>query len=179
MIRKLFCSFRSPVFTPPPPPPPPPPSIPSPLAYECQFIFAFMPWCASSVCHGEYAQCFLDTQLQIHRNCFEEQWFHRVCIWTPNWDTRLDPKGEERTELQIRLERHAIAFILFLDKEGKWEKSDVNLVAVCITVAEITEEISFVFDTKQDIAWAVFMKCVEYVQFNSGFVKYFLRMRTG
>jgi hypothetical protein len=70
--------------------------------------------------------------------------------------------------IRMRLMRNTLALILFLMDRQCWEDTRMNITAACITVAEVTEEISFIFNGKEEIAATLLSVAVRYAWSDRG-----------
>jgi hypothetical protein len=136
------------------------------------FISRLMVWCTYSTFQSPWSDWFLDDLLCIHASSAHElsKW---PCVIRTCYRDCLPQRGslKEFDALHKRLERNARSLILVLIQKGTWEYNRVNLTAVCIAVAEVTEEISFIFNQKESIGVSVLLKAASFA-FNDDGILY-------
>lgn len=137
-----------------------------------EFVILFMYWCSRSIFKHECADWYLDRNLDpkvwyLHHTYSRPREFS---IRTVHQNRRLKYSETERSILHKRLCKNALTMITGQHNNGTWSCNKLNLIALCITVAEVTEEISFIFSTNESIAMKVLKQCIFYAWNDKGFL---------
>jgi hypothetical protein len=139
---------------------------------EIAFIKSFMNYCSNCAKkHDLFFSQFLTTDLTFSNefSLVRKRWLIKQVYY----EAPLT-KSNEIKQLYDRLVSHTIVFLTFLQKEGLWptftntNEYRLNMIAICITVAEVTEEISFYFNYKEDIAEVLMTQCVYFALRDKG-----------
>jgi hypothetical protein len=119
---------------------------------DAHLVMSVMDWCAHSALQCDCADWFIDDKLSIYVSDFMTLMHYRWCVRTPHRNYKLAYSEEERAYLRSRLARKAFAVLIHMKDRGVWESSRLNVLALCIAVADVTEDLSFIFNGKMDVA---------------------------
>jgi hypothetical protein len=128
---------------------------------ERDFVLVFMFWCAHNVFKCIYEDWFLNYNLKPTAGTVGSLPASYI-VRTVRQNRRLEYSEIEMDKLHARLVRNALVMIVALMHDKTWDSNRFNLTALCITVAEVTEEISFIFNAEVDTAVKIFDQAVQY-----------------
>lgn len=119
-------------------------------------------WCTATTFECAGANWFLDGNLHIH--VYEALALKKqpYLIRTAFRDFKQVYSKHEFQRLQKRIERNTIALLLYFSERVDWQPTPLNVIAACITVAEVTEEISFLFNVKVPVASELLSATIKY-----------------
>ena len=140
------------------------------LKKERDFVLHFMFWCAHSVFKCDYADWFLDYKLKPTIWNTADISHISYTVRTVRQNRRLEYSELEMDTLHARLIHNDLVMIVCLSRDNIWHSNRFNLIALCVAVAEVTEEISFVFNAKVDTALKIFAQAVFYGWKDKGFL---------
>jgi hypothetical protein len=132
------------------------------------FVSEFMAWCAASVFDCASANWFLGRDLQIQTYDALALQKRAFVVRTVFRDDKQFYSQDTFRTLQKRLERNTIVLLLFLVRHGAWKPTRLNIIAACVTVAEVTEEISFIISDKEDVAVELLSVAIQYAYGDQG-----------
>ena len=105
-----------------------------------------MYWRAGTAFDCNFSAWFLDKDLHIHYLTPVERAKWPYTLKTIYHDDKLPMSAEAISEYRARLTRNAFVFISLLRSKPIWNNTRSQWTAACLAVAEVTEEISFLFN---------------------------------
>jgi hypothetical protein len=130
-----------------------------------EFVSEFMYRCAHAVFECDSSWWYIDKKLKLH------SWAPEMSVpyiaRTARQNRRQEFSRQELNLLHGRLVYSTLVMMVHLDQN--W-KNRIRLMALCITVAEVTEEISFIFNSKLDLAMEMFTLAVNFGWHDDGFL---------
>ena len=135
-----------------------------------EFVISFMYWCAHAAFECDCSMWYIDDNLNLKRWLLEDLRHIPYTARIARQNRRLEYCISEVNQLHSRLVQGALVMMAHLGPANKKWSNRKHLIALCIAVAEVTEEISFIFNSKLDIAMEVFAQAVLYGWRDDGFL---------
>lgn len=135
---------------------------------DYQLLYSITKLCVDSIFDGDYRDWFLDDELRIHRTDSIELFLYGYLVRTTYRDAPLSHATDSFKAVHDRLSLNTVAFILSLKDKNQWRPTRMNIIAVCLVVAEVTEEITFMVNGKSKSADELLKKMVDYAYRDDG-----------
>lgn len=143
---------------------------------DIHLVRHIMDWCAHSAMECDAADWFVDVKFQVHVSDYFTLTNYKWCVRTSYRDYKLPYSEEEREYLRTRLTSKAFAMIIHMIDCGVWESSRINVIALCIAVADVTEDLNFIFNGKSDVAHRMFQIALDFSVNNKGLLSDLCRL---